>query len=152
MGGLYRPIWLTQIITVAAFSVLCDTFAFALGDFWIEGYAYQWLAILFSSAVLALGVSLLVAANLTMMPPEYLITFISFRTKMDFGKVKVMVDVTMVAVAALISLANFGAFVGVREGTVFTALVLGTCMRYISRWFEKVGFYGWIGRDGPSER
>ncbi|NLL95255.1 MAG: YitT family protein [Thermoplasmatales archaeon] len=152
MGNLYRPIYLTQIATVAVFSVLCDVFAYLFGDFWIEGYVFQWLAVLASCAVLAVGVSLLVAANLTMMPPEYLIMFISFRTRMDFGKTKVFVDMAMVIAAAAISLAHFGAFVGVREGTVFTALALGTCMRYVSRWLEAVGFYAWIGRKGPSER
>ena len=147
MRRLYRPIYLMQIVTVAVFSALCDLFSLLLSDLQITGYVYQWGAIIVSCLILGLGVSLLIASNLTMMPPEYLVLFISFRTKIDFGRTKVMVDLTLVLAAAVISLLNFGTFVGVREGTLFVALTLGHIIRAFTEQLKKTGFYETIGRS-----
>lgn len=147
MGKLYRPIYLTQIVTVVVFSGLCDLFSLLLSDLHITGYALQWVTIIISCLMLGLGVSLLIASDLTMMPPEYLVLFISFRTKVDFGRVKAMVDLTLVLVAAVISLLHFGTFVGVREGTLFAALVLGHIIRAFTGQLKRTGFYEIIGRE-----
>lgn len=146
MGRFYRPVCLLQILTVILFSALCDVFAFLLSDLVITDYVFQWGAIIVSCIILAFGVSLLIASNLTMMPPEYLVLFISFRTKAEFDRVKVMVDLTLISVAAVISLLSFGSFVGVREGTLFAALALGFTIRFFTAQLKRTGFYDSIGR------
>ena len=150
MGRHYRPIYLTQIVTVAVFSAMCDLFSVLLSDLQISGYIFQWGVIILSCLILGLGVSLLIASDLTMMPPEYLVLFISFRTKIDFGRVKIMVDLTLVLAAAVISLLHFGTFVGVREGTLFAALTLGLIIRTVTGQLRKTGFYDSIGHGSES--
>ena len=147
MGKRYRPEYLLQIFTVLFFSFLCDVFAYLLADLNITNYAVQWLAIIASCVILALGINFLVSSNLTMMPPEYLVLFISFRTGTDFGKTKVIVDMVLITTAALISLASTGYLVGVREGTLFAALTLGLFIRVISKGLKRAGFHRWMGRE-----
>ena len=54
---------------------------------------------------------------------------LAFRTRRNFGNLKVMVDAGMVASAALLGLICLGHIVGIREGTLLSASLTGFCIR-----------------------
>ena len=147
MGRLYRLKYLTQIITLLIFSGLCDLFAYLFSGIVIDNYLMQWLSIFLSSITLSFGIALELAANVSVMPAEYLVSFVAYRTKLEFGKVKVMFDIMNILIAGSLSLFFFGYLQGVREGTIFAALTTGFIVRFYTRILKKHGFYEFIGND-----
>ena len=148
MGRLYKVKYLTQIITLVIFSGLCELFAYMFSGIVIDNYLVQWLSIFLSSITLSFGIALELAANVSVMPAEYLVSFVAFRTKLEFGKVKVMFDIANIVIAGSLSLMFFGCLQGVREGTIFAACTTGFIVRFYTRQLKKRGFYEFIGNDG----
>ncbi len=148
----FKVIYLGEIVILVIFSVMCDVFREALSFIVIDNYLCQWVMIVLAAVVLALGVSLEVAANVTMMPGEFLISFIVFKTHKDFGKLKVAFDVSMIIIATVLSLIYFGELRGVREGTLFAALFVGIFVRRYTAIFKKYGFYQWVGHHDLTAR
>lgn len=146
----FKLVYLGEILMVFILSVMCDVFSELLSFIELDNYLVQWAFIVLAAVVLAFGISLEVAANVTMMPGEFLVVFMVFRTHKDFGKCKVAFDVTMIVIAALLSLYYFGELRGVREGTVFAALVVGPIARQFTAVLKKRGFYDWIGHKDIS--
>lgn len=145
MGRLYKVKYLTQIVTVLIFSVLCDIFAYLFSGIVIDGYLVQWLSIFLSSITLSFGIALELAANVSVMPAEYLVSFVAFRTKWEFGKVKVLFDVVNILIAGSLSMMFFGCLQGVREGTIFAACTTGFIVRFYTKRLRQCGFYEFIG-------
>lgn len=88
------------------------------------------LAVLAAGIVtLSFGILLQVACNLVVQPGEGIVLALAFRTRRNFGNLKVMVDAGMVASAALLGLLSLGHIVGIREGTLLSALLTGFCIR-----------------------
>lgn len=145
MGRLYKVKYLTQIVTVLIFSVLCDIFAYLFSGIVMDGYLVQWLSIFLSSITLSFGIALELAANVSVMPAEYLVSFVAFRTKWEFGKVKVLFDVVNILIAGSLSMMFFGCLQGVREGTIFAACTTGFIVRFYTKRLRQCGFYEFIG-------
>ena len=62
----------------------------------------------------------------------------------DFGKVKVGNDVSLVIIAAIVSLASLGTIEGIREGTLLSALLTGIFARFFLRHLSRVDAHGRI--------
>lgn len=86
------------------------------------------------TAIMGFGVSLAVIADMVMNSGEAFIKAVSDRTGHNFGNVKIAFDVGCVALAAGLSLLLFrGQIIGVREGTVISALLTGLVVEYFVR-------------------
>ena len=88
-------------------------------------YLEQLAFTLLGMVVLSLGVFFEVNSRSILMPGEGLVVALTLRTKKPFGKLKMYTDLTMVAVALVISLLYFQGLVGIREGTIIAALFTG---------------------------
>jgi len=66
------------------------------------------------------------------------------KTRRRFGIVKVCFDSTLVASAALISLAAFGTVEGFREGTVISAILVGYIILGITFVYSRYGLEKWL--------
>ncbi len=148
----FKVVYLGEVIILLIFSTMCDVFKEVFSFVVIDNYLWQWVMIFIAAVVLAFGVSLEVAANVTMMPGEFFISFVVFKTHWDFGKLKVAFDVSMIIIAAVLSMMFFGELRGVREGTVFAALFVGIFVRRYTAFFKKHGFYQWIGHHDLTAR
>lgn len=94
-------------------------------------YSVKIISLVLGCCVLALGISLEVIADVTMISAEYTIQFATLRIRKEFGTIKVCFDVTLVLLAILCSWALSGHIDGVREGTVITALITGPLVRFM---------------------
>ncbi|UAL07303.1 MAG: DUF6198 family protein [Candidatus Methanogranum gryphiswaldense] len=150
MGRLYKPIYLFQIVMVVMFSALCDVFSYIVDWIVLTNYIVQWGMVILAAVVLSFGISLELAANVTMMPGEYLVSFVSIRTGVEFGKVKVLFDITMISIAIVASFFFFGALNGIREGTIFAAVSIGFIVRFFTKFLKDSGFYDWLGHKDIS--
>jgi len=80
----------------------------------------------------AIGVVLEIKPNVTAMSAEGVVKYASRRYGRDFGKTKVCFDLTLVTIAALLSLSLSGTIEGLREGTAVAALCTGYVVSFLS--------------------
>jgi uncharacterized membrane protein YczE len=100
-------------------------------------YIERIFALLFGCVVLGLGICMEILADVVILSGEGLVKAIAFKLNKEFGFIKTLFDSSLVVIAILISLSAFGRIEGLREGTILSALAVGS----ISRWFiHKLGF------------
>lgn len=131
---------LLQLVIAGIFSIFTDLTMYIVSGIQVTDYVLQWGLCFISIALIAIGVSMQVRANLVMMAGEGLIAAIAQISHQDFGKVKVAFDITLVLCGVLISLFMLHSIVGVREGTVAAALLVGTIVRYILKKVQEQSF------------
>ena len=138
--------YLMQIPAAFVFGYLCD------GAIWLfdsldapaTNYAVQILLSLASVVITAVGIKLEVLGRSWMLAGDMLTAILADETKTPFGTVKVIFDVVMVAVTALLAWVFFGRLTGngstvvIREGTLILAVLTGLCMRVTDPLLEKL--------------
>lgn len=80
----------------------------------------------------SIGVVLEIKPKAAMMSAEGLVKYIVRRCNKKFGNVKVYVDITLVSLAILISLAFTMRIEGVREGSVIAACITGYIVNFLN--------------------
>ncbi len=128
-----RPVELLQIIPVLVFGMLIDFNVWLLQGLPIENYAMAWAWCALSIVILGLGVSLELLSDFMMLPGEGIVVSIALVSKKPFSRCKVVFDMACVVGAAIISFIAFSGLVGVREGTVATALFTGLMVKCWSK-------------------
>ena len=145
LGRRFPLLNLLQIPAVIVFSCFIDMNMFFLRphapEAWISGMAMSMLG----NAVLAAGIVLQVRSKTVVQPGECMVLAFSTVLRRAFGSVKIVNDVTMVILAAALSWCALGAFVGLREGTLVSALLVGLFVKAIVRVFPE------RRADGPHE-
>ncbi len=139
----FKPFQLLQLGVLLIFGLFTDLGVAITAGIQPQSYLGQWLCLLVSLPVIALGVALEVKAGLLVLPMEGMVSAIAAKTGRPFGQIKVWVDSALVVIAAALSLAVFGQLRGVREGTVIAAIVIGYIVKWIS---PRLGFLdGFLG-------
>ena len=77
-----------------------------------------------------------------------MVVAIVFRTHKNFGNIKVLVDSSMVLAAVLLSLAVLHTIVGLREGTIISAVLVGMSVRF----FSPAGRVVWLRSSGKKRK
>lgn len=114
-----------QLLVTIFFGVFIDIGMRITVYFKSDIYICKLLLLIIGSAILALGISLEVYANLLYVPGEGLVKAISFRNK-NFGKTKVLFDFSLCALSIILSLIVLHKVEGLREGTIISAVLVGT--------------------------
>ena len=100
----------------------------------VPNYFIKLLMLFIGIVVLALGIALSVIANVIMNSGEAIVKAISDKTGFEFGNVKVAFDISCVTLALVLSLLFFDfQIVGIREGTILSALCTGFVVKFFSR-------------------
>lgn len=121
----YDPVQLLQLPVAFFFGGLTDLAVALLSGVTCESYLTQWLVCAAGIALVALGVSLEVTANVVTLAGEGLVLSLCRVTPVKFGNMKVGFDVTLVVLAVLVGLLCRHEVLGVREGTVAAAVCVG---------------------------
>lgn len=116
---------LFQLVFSTLFGYFADFAKWALGDFCIPTYFGQLAMLAISMVLIAIGISLYVDVKLIPMPMEGLTLACTQKLNIPFPKMKIIIDCTVVALAAALPLIILGRLDGVREGTVLSALLVG---------------------------
>ena len=106
----------------------------------LENYLIQLLCCLLSCVITAIGVCLQIKANLVFLAGEGLYQAIAQRFRYDFANCKTYGDIALVIIASISSLFMLHDLVGIREGTLITALLVGTCVKKILPYFQFLDF------------
>lgn len=127
------PDMIMQLIISVLFGYFTDFAVFVMGDFAVSGYLARVASLLVGCVIVALGAYVEVNAKASMVPGDAFIHTLSKVTKVEFGKVRVVSDMSMGIIAGILCLVFLGKLSGVREGTVISALIVGNMVRIFSR-------------------
>ena len=121
----FRPVQLLQVLFSILFGYFTDFTRALVGDFCLPGYVGRLGMLVISILFIAFGVFLYVEARLVPMALEGLALTIAERFGKPFPTMKMTMDCAVVATGILLSFVFLGRLVGIREGTVVTALLVG---------------------------
>ena len=79
----------------------------------------------FGNLILALGTVIQIRSKTIVQPGEGFVIAIAALVKSSFGSMKIANDISLTAVAALMALLEMGHLIGIREGTLASALMIG---------------------------
>ena len=140
----FRPFQLLQIVVVVLFGKLTDVTSRILSGVNTQSVLEQGVFCALGILLLASGVFLLLKANLLMLSPDALLALISKKYGIEYGKAKVVMDVSMVLIAAIGSIILYGKLVHVGIGTLAAALFVGMVIRFLKRlaplnaWLDRI--------------
>ena len=127
----FHPIQFLQIAANFLFSAFLDLFMAVLSFLSPASLVLQILLVIAGSMILAFGICVEVAPDVITVPGEGIVKAIAIASKKEFGSVKICFDLSMIAIASVLSLAFFHGLHGVGIGTVITAFLTGPCVSWI---------------------
>lgn len=134
-GKGFQPA-LLQLVFSTLFGYFVDAAKWILGDFMLPGYLGQLTMLIASILLISFSIVLYMDVQLVPMPAEGLVACIAGKTGKPFSAVKTLFDCGSVLAAAFLCLVFLGAFTGIREGTVLTALLVGRTTGYLRRFLS----------------
>lgn len=136
LGRDFKWYNLFQLVFSTIFGYFVDFAKWVVGDFCIPTYLGQLTMLAISMVLIAIGIALYVDVKLIPMPMEGLSLACAGKLKMPFPKMKIIIDCTVVALAAILPLIFLGKLDGVREGTVLSALLVGRVIAWVQRFIQ----------------
>lgn len=97
-----------------------------------QNYLVKIVIVIIGCIVVGISVYLQVVADVVMLPGESFVRSVVKRWDTEFGTTKIVFDVTISLLAAIIGLAATGKLLGVREGTLIASVLVG----WIARWLK----------------
>lgn len=140
----FPPVQFLQIPVVFIFGILNDAALWAVGGLTYSAYWQQWILAGIGILLVGIGVAFQIKAKATPLAGEGLILTISNelirrygpKKSRVFGAVKVKFDSTLVLIALALAVIFTHSLVGVREGTILAALLVGTVAQFTTRLIE----------------
>lgn len=103
-----------------------------------ENYAMKLLMVAVGVIVLGFGISISVISDAVMNPGEAIVKVLADVSGKNFASVKIVFDISCVALAVMLSLLLFDfSVVGVREGTLIAALTTGFVIKFFNKLLTK---------------
>lgn len=129
----FQLIQLLQIPLSFLFGYFTDFGMWCVSFIPVSVYPVRLLMVVCGVAVLAFGISLSVIANVIMNSGEAFVKVVSDTIHKNFGNVKIVFDISCVTLSVILSLVLFDfTLVGTREGTIISALLTGTFVKFFT--------------------
>lgn len=139
----FRLFQLTQVPVAIVFGTLTDLAIWCIRGITVHNYMQQWACCLLGVLLVGIGVSVEVTAAFVVVAGEGLVIAICEVWPLKFGTVKMGMDITLVCCAVILSLVFKGHVMGVREGTLAAALLVGNITKFciprlkgMKRWID----------------
>ena len=127
----FNPLNLLQIPCVFVFSVFIDLSMHLIGNVGGMNYVAALCLSLVGNLLLAIGIVMQIRSKTLVQPGEGIVLAVSVTVRKPFGYMKICNDVSLVAIAALVSWLWLGEIVQIREGTLISAVIVGLLVKYI---------------------
>ena len=127
-----------QTVLAFSFGFLTNFSCHLLRGLAADTYPVQFSFMMAGCVILAFGIWLQFKGGVAMLPGEAMNRAIAGAAGKRYEDVKIFFDVLYIAAAAVICLVFLGRLEGVREGSVIAALVIGSIIKGINAWFERV--------------
>lgn len=130
----FQLIQLLQVPLSFLFGYFTDFGMWCVSFIPVNAYPVRLVMVVAGVAVLAFGISLAVIANVIMNSGEAFVKAVSDTIHKNFGNVKIVFDISCVTLSVILSLILFDfSLVGTREGTIISALLTGTFVKFFTR-------------------
>ena len=129
----FRPIQFLQIAANILFSSFIDISMTLLTGLNPQTIPLRTLSLLVGCAILAVGISVEVAPDVIKVPGEGIVHAMARVSGMEFGKVKIRFDVTLIIIAIVLSFLFFQRLNGVGLGTIVSAILIGPMISFVNR-------------------
>lgn len=140
----YEIVQLMQLPIAIIFGYLTDFAIFILQNFTYHSYFQQWIFCLLGIILVAVGVSFEVTANVVTLAGEGLVLAICKVFPIKFGNMKVLFDISLVCTAVFLSLLFNKNIIGVREGTLTAAILIGIIAKRLNHPLEKIAVKAFV--------
>ncbi len=141
----YSPVQLMQLVAVVILGYCIDFTGVMLSWLHPASYIEQFALMLLSCVLIAAGLFIIIKAHITYIPGDGLMVVMAEALKQDFGKTKIGFDSSMVIFGIASSFVLMHTLVGIREGTVVAALLVGYLIRVYSKGLKR--FQRWAHKD-----
>lgn len=132
-GKMPARSWISQLLISFPVGWLIDAAMWLLTPFNPEVYLVKVLTVILGCVIIALGAYLCVSASLLVLPGDGFVQVLAQVTGKSFGGVRVVSDTTQILIAAVLCLIFLHALVGVREGTIIAAILVGSIVKIFAR-------------------
>ena len=127
----YKLVQLLQLPVALLFGVLTDFTLSTIQGLIPRSYLEQWVFCLLGIVLVGVGVSCEVKSNMIPLAGEGLILAVCEVFSLPFPRVKIGFDCSLVAFSCLLGLLFRGQLLGVREGTVAAAILVGLVSKQV---------------------
>ncbi|MFI3212880.1 MAG: DUF6198 family protein [Eubacteriales bacterium] len=137
MGKNFKIINLLQIANSSLFGLFV-TLA-GLATTWLPTPTNYMIRLLYCGIaifLIALGIMFYLGANVLSLPGEGAVQAIAYRFHIIVPTAKTIFDCSVVCLAIALSFIFTGTLVGIREGTVLTAIFVGFCLKFLQKKFQ----------------
>lgn len=145
-GGKFQPALLLQLVFSTVFGYLVDGTKLLLNNFVPATYFAQLATLAASILLISFSLVLYIDVKIAPMPPEGLVTCIADKMGKPFPKIKTLFDCASVLAGLALCFLFLGKVVGIREGTIITALLVGRLTGFFRRrltpFIQRVCFEG----------
>lgn len=128
----------TQLIIGTLFGTFTDFTLLLLKNINPANLNYQIIIFIISLFVLALGVVIEVRSNTLYLPGDGLIRSVSYKTSKNFGKIKVIIDTSMVIIGFALSILFFKKFIYVGIGTIIAGIIVGNIVSFYNKIIDTI--------------
>lgn len=143
-GKKFQPALFLQLVFSTVFGYFVDGAKCVLGDFALPTYFGQLTMLSASILLISFSLVLYIDVQIAPMPAEALVVCIADKLGKPFPKIKTLFDCASVLVGMILCFVFLGKLVGIREGTVITAILVGRMTgiirKYLSPLIQKVCF------------
>ena len=133
---------LLQIPVTIVFGMFIDVACLLCSWIVPQGYLMQWVVLIASCIILAIGICLQITPRVFVMASEGLMLAAFQKYKIPLERTKIAIDVTLVTLGIIYSFAAFSTLLGIREGTVASAILIGLFVKQFKkpaeRWVKRV--------------
>lgn len=134
----FKPIQLLQVPLSFLFGYFTDFGMFLVSFIPADLYPVRLVLVIAGVAVLGFGIAFAVIADVIMNSGEAFVKAVADTAHKDFGNIKILFDVSNVALSVILSLILFNfRIVGTREGTLIAALCTGLFVKLFRALFAK---------------
>ncbi len=119
-----------QLFITFIYSYLIKLTSIFLTHIQPHSFLEQVLLATLACIVLALGITLTIHSNLTVMPYEGFIGVLAIRLRKDFGKLRVILDITCTLASIVISLILLHSIKSVGLGTILASFLTGSVVSF----------------------
>lgn len=129
----FKPFQILQLPCSFVFGYFVDVWEMLLRKLTLNAYPSRVMLLLVGCVIVALGFSLVYTSHVALEANTAFLNALSLRTGKPYGTLKTITDVIIVIMAAAVGLIFLRTVVGIREGTVIAALIVGPIAGFFNK-------------------
>lgn len=139
LGKKCKPLEITiQTILAFVYGYMTDFSCWLIKGIGVDTYFEQLVYMLLGCMILAFGIWIQLKGAVAMLPGEAMNRTISMVTGRKYENVKIFFDIFYISIAVIICLVFIGKLEGVREGSIFAAIMVGNIIKVYNFIYNKM--------------